>query len=154
MRVRVGAQAVHLMDREAHAEVAGSDGGVHVRYRVDCLLKAISACHKCDLDSAQVRQEVLPRPRDDVDKQCPAPVAQQHVMSCHVIPVWRSCCLPPSAEHFKDTAVVAHPLLIVFLSGPPPPCDDAFPPCRAPALFACPLSLCANVNRWWPPAGA
>ncbi|CAN0131010.1 unnamed protein product, partial [Ectocarpus fasciculatus] len=44
-------KAVHLMDREARVE-AGS--GVHVRHRVECLLKAISACHKCDLDSAQV----------------------------------------------------------------------------------------------------
>lgn len=47
-------QAVHLMDREARAEAAS--GSVHVRYRVDCLLKAISACHKCDLDAAQVRK--------------------------------------------------------------------------------------------------
>ncbi|CAN0060796.1 unnamed protein product, partial [Ectocarpus fasciculatus] len=44
-------KAVHLMDREARVE-AGS--GVHVRHRVECLLKAISACHKCDLDSAQM----------------------------------------------------------------------------------------------------
>ena len=45
------------MDREARAEAGGGggSGSVHVRYRVDCLLKAISACHKCDLDSAQVR---------------------------------------------------------------------------------------------------
>lgn len=43
------------MDREARAEAGGGRGSVHVRYRVDCLLKAISACHKCDLDSAQVR---------------------------------------------------------------------------------------------------
>eukprot|EP00752_Nemacystus_decipiens_P013044 g11539.t1 len=48
-------KAVHLMDREARAEGGGGGGGrVHVRYRVDCLLKAISACHKCDLDSAQM----------------------------------------------------------------------------------------------------
>lgn len=59
MCARVCVQAVHLMDREAHAE-AGSNGGAPVRYRVDCLLKAISACHKCDLDSAQVRQKVCP----------------------------------------------------------------------------------------------
>lgn len=39
------------MDREARVETRS---GVHVRHRVECLLKAISACHKCDLDSAQV----------------------------------------------------------------------------------------------------
>lgn len=46
------------MDRETRVE-AGS--GVHVRHRVECLLKAISACHKCDLDSAQVSRKVEPQ---------------------------------------------------------------------------------------------
>ncbi|CAN0238023.1 unnamed protein product, partial [Scytosiphon promiscuus] len=46
-------KAVYLMDREARVE-AKMGGSVDVRHRVDCLLKAISACHKCDLDSAQV----------------------------------------------------------------------------------------------------
>ena len=27
-----------------------------IRHRLECLAKAISACHKCDLESAQVRQ--------------------------------------------------------------------------------------------------
>ena len=27
-----------------------------IRHRLECLAKAISACHKCDLKSAQVRQ--------------------------------------------------------------------------------------------------
>ncbi|CAM9519333.1 unnamed protein product, partial [Ectocarpus sp. 12 AP-2014] len=44
-------KAVHLMDREARVEARS---GMHVRHRVECLLKAISACHKCDLDSAQM----------------------------------------------------------------------------------------------------
>ncbi|CAN0096856.1 unnamed protein product [Ectocarpus sp. 6 AP-2014] len=44
-------KAVHLMDCEARVEARS---GVHVRRRVECLLKAISACHKCDLDSAQM----------------------------------------------------------------------------------------------------
>lgn len=49
-------QAVYLMDREARVE-AGK--GVHVRHRVECLLKAISACHKCDLDSSQARMVLV-----------------------------------------------------------------------------------------------
>lgn len=49
-------QAVYLMDREARVEAKTGDG-VDVRHRVDCLLKAISACHKCDLDAAQVLYE-------------------------------------------------------------------------------------------------
>lgn len=28
---------------------------MRVSYRIDCLVKAISVCHKCDLESAQVR---------------------------------------------------------------------------------------------------
>lgn len=46
-------QAVYLMDREAHVE---AHRGVHVRDRVGCLLKAISACYKCDLDASQVKE--------------------------------------------------------------------------------------------------
>lgn len=44
-------KAVYVMATEAHAE-QGSN--MHIRDRVDCLVKAISACHKCDLDSAQM----------------------------------------------------------------------------------------------------
>lgn len=40
------------MEREARVD---RGGGMHVTDRVDCLVKAISACHKCDLDSTQVR---------------------------------------------------------------------------------------------------
>lgn len=45
-------QAVYLMEAEAHA---GRGREMHIRDRVECLVKAISACHKCDLDSSQVR---------------------------------------------------------------------------------------------------
>ena len=44
------------MDMEAQADPRQ---GVGVRHRLECLVKAISVCHKCDLESGPVRHDFV-----------------------------------------------------------------------------------------------